>query len=374
VADKPATPNKPETPKILEEIASKNKVKPARAKGSPLAVLRTLLFSVLILALLAGMGFVAFQQYLLDQQLAAMRNRNQQLNLTISSQSEQLQQLQQQVAAPAEPLVIDDSAVREVESSLNSEIRAIQQQLARLQDEQLVAVGNDNRWKILEANYLLNLASQKLGLEADIDSAIRLMQNADAALLASGDNSVFSARQAITADLALLRELEPVDREGIYLRLANLIDKVDDIDLLNSMRQNFEDRRGEQSAVVQIGSGEGGVLDATLDFLGSVFVWRKWEETPEAMLAPGQETSIKQSFRLLLEQAQLALLQRDGDMYRQSLANCRRWLQRYAVTESAFGRDLMATLEQLDAINIAPVLPSLGQSLSALQLLANRER
>ena len=304
-----------------------------------------------------------------------LTEENQQLNLTLSSQGNQLQQVREQLAAPVEPVQIDDASVRELESSVSAEIQRLRQQLSDLQNQQItVATETDFQWKVLEAEYLLGLANQKVQLEANAASAIALLELADAALVDSGSSNVFAVRQAIAGELLQLRNVQPVDLEGIFIRLGNLADQADTIDLLSSMRQNFENRRSSESPAIDIGTNPTSLVDSTLTYLGSIFVWRNWEDTPAAMLAPGQETYIKQNLRLLLEQSQLALLMRDQELFQRSLANSRDWLQSYAVIDSATGQTILAGLNELMTINIDPLLPSISQSLDLINQLTASER
>ncbi len=247
--------------------------------------------------------------------------------------------------------------------------------LAELQATQLAANNETDRgWKILEAQYLVGIANQKLSLEGDVSTAIVQLEIADKALVDSGSSSVFAARQSLAGDLQQLRNIEVLDREGIYLRLDSVLNDMENIDLLNSMRTEFENRRNAESQPLRLGSEANSFLDSSLEFLGSIFVWREWEETPEAMLGPGQDELIKQNLRLLVEQAQLALLMRDASLYQQAMAKSQNWFQRYAVTDSTQGQALNAELLQLRAIDIDPRLPALGQTLSLLNQLAASER
>jgi uroporphyrin-3 C-methyltransferase len=105
-----------------------------------------------------------------------------------------------------------------------------------------------------------------------------------------------------------------------------------------------------------------------------VFVWRRWEERPEAMLAPGQETLIKLNLRLQLKQAQLALMDGDQAGFQQALAETGEILRRYAVTDSEGGRVLSNELQSLQGLNINPPLPPLTESLNRIRQLAESER
>jgi len=366
-----------ETPKILDEISKSNTAKASSrsTRKQQTARRRFAIVIIILLPIVAGVLFLAYQQISLQSKLAGFELENQSLNQRLVTQGALLEQIEQlQLTAP-EPIEFDDSAVRELESSLTTEIDLLTAQLADLQSAQLLTNNvTDRAWKILEGQYLIGLANQKLSLEGDVATAISQLEIADQALVDSGSSNVFAVRQAIASDLQELRNIEVLDREGIYLRLDNLLADMENIDLLNSMREEFENRRDAESQPLQLASDEDSFLDLSFEFLGSIFVWREWEETPEAMLAPGQGDLIKQSLRLMLEQAQLALLMRDNSLYQQAMAKSQDWFQRYAIIDSAQGQLLTTELNQLRSVDINPLLPTLSQSLSLINQLAASQR
>ena len=216
----------------------------------------------------------------------------------------------------------------------------------------------------------MRLANRKLQLEGDSLLAIELLEQADAALLESGSSNILGSRQAIADDLSLLRSTTLLDREGLYIRLENLSGQVDSLDLLTSMREDFQRQRGEESEPVTIGAESSGVIDSSLEFLGSVFVWRRWEDSPQAMLAPGQEGMILQNLRLIIEQTKLALMASDNGLYGRSLTDGIEWLRRYAVIDSASGQRMLQEMTELQGIDIDPPIPELVRSTTAMQQLA----
>ena len=113
-----------------------------------------------------------------------------------------------------------------------------------------------------------------------------------------------------------------------------------------------------------------GLFETSLEFLGTIFVWRKWEDLPEAMLIPGQEAVIRQNFRLMLEQAKFAVLNRSDLLYQHHLKNALDWLQTYMVTETGSGEAAYLELFELTAVEVDPELPSLSESLRTLEQLA----
>ncbi len=366
-----------ETPKILEELSRSNTAKPGSrsSRQQRTARRRIVIVVILFLPVVAGVAFLAYQQLSLRSQLGALQLENQQLDQTLSQQNSALQQLRQDQLTIPELLEADDSTVRELETRVNQEFSQLTQRISDLQDQQLLGTAQSGQeWKILEAEYLLGIAGQKLQLENDVGTAVSLLERADQALIASNNRNIFAVRQAIASDLLMLKSVEALDREGIYLRVDNLLAQIDTIDLVASMRQNFQSRAAEESEADQLESGTVSIIDSSLEFLGSIFVWRKWDETPQAMLAPGQDALIKQNLQLMLGQAQLALLMRDNSLYQQSLTKSKDWIQRYAVIDSTAGQTLARELDQLMAIDIDPSMPSISQSLSLISQLVASER
>ncbi|GJM12867.1 MAG: hypothetical protein DHS20C12_12700 [Pseudohongiella sp.] len=366
-----------ETPKILDEISKSNAAKGSSrsTRKQKTARRRFAAVVILLMPIVAGVLFLSYQQVALQTNLAELELDNQRLSQSLTIQNAQLVELQQAQQTIPEPIEFDDSIVQELESALSQEIDRLSAQLAELQSAQLQTNNTTDRaWKILEAQYLVGLANQKLRLEGDVATSISQLDLADQALVESGSSSVFAVRQAIASDLQKLRNIDVLDREGLYLRLDNLIAELENIDLLNSMRTEFENRRNTESQPLQLGSDANSMLDSSFEFLSSIFVWREWEETPEAMLAPGQDDLIKQNLRLMLEQAQLALLMRDNSLYQQAIVKSQNWFQRYAVLDSLQGQTLSAELSSLSTIDIDPLLPALSQSLSLINQLAASER
>ena len=366
-----------ETPKILDEIAKSNtaKVGSRTTRKQQTVRRRFAVATIFLLPIVAGVLFLAYQQLSLQSKLAEFELENQRLNQSLATQSIQLGQIEQAQRVASEPIDFDDSSVRELESALSEEIDSLTSQVGDLQAARLLTTNTTDRgWKILEGQYLVGLANQKLRLEGDVVTAISQLEIADQALVDSGSSSVFAVRQAIAIDLQTLRNIEVLDREGIYLRLDSLFAEMENIDLLNSMRTEFENRRNAESQPMQLGSDANNFLDYSFELLGSIFVWREWEETPEAMLAPRQGDLMKQNLRLMLEQAKLALLMRDNGLYQQAMAKGQDWFQRYAVTNSVQGQALTSEINQLLAIDIDPLLPALSQSLSLINQLAASER
>ncbi len=372
-----------DTPKILEEISRSTT---AKKKRSGSGAFTSALLAIVLVGGLAGAGYFWNQQQALQSSLDGLVQENTALVQRLQSQSTQLQTLQQQLDAAPPPVELDDTELRNaidaVQSNVSAELNNLRRQLANSESQlastqaRLAQVSEEPvaDWKLGEAQYLLGLANQKLQLEGDISGALLLLQQSDSALLAAESSIVLPVREAIASHLQNLRAVQPVDRDGIYLRIDALVQQVEEINLLSSMRESFTNRRLESSEPVEVTATEYGIVNATVEFLSSVFVWRQWEDSPEAMLMPGQDGIIKQNIALSLEQAKLAVLRRDQQLYTRALSQATDSLQRYDVTATAPGLALMEEISALSMITVEPALPDLGETLDQLSTLVSEQR
>jgi uroporphyrin-3 C-methyltransferase len=370
-----------ETPKILDEIAqkttsgSKPKVRSSKSNGSGITVMLLLLAPLLV-----AVVFLAYQQNRSSQTVTSLKTENQLLQQEVSAQKSQFDALQTQIQAELATLAgaavtFDESRVERLESTVAGQAQQVESALEEIRSSVAVSQQTPSfEWKLFEAEYLLGIANQKLKLETDVVAAIAMLVSADAALLASGSSRVFSLRQAIANALIQLRAVQPFDREGVYFRLGSLVQEVEKLDLVGSLQEGFKNRLSTTNADSQLTATDSGVFQSGLDFLSSVFVWRRWDESPNALLAPEQGEFIKQNLRLMLEQSQLALLMKDQTLYTQALLKSRDWLNRYALIESDSGRLIVETLTELSGLDINPPLPSIDGTLDIVRQLAASER
>ena len=371
-----------ETPKILDEIAqkttsgAKTKTRPSKKSNSSGITIMLLL----IAPLLAAVAFLAYQQNQSSQAFTNLRTENQTLQQTVNAQKAAFDALQTQLETElanlaATTVTPDESRVARLESAVSSQVQQFENALAEIRSSVVVSQQTPSfEWKLFEAEYQLGLANQKLKLESDTLGAIAMLESADAALLASGSSRVFALRQAIANDLTQLRAVRPFDREGTYFRLGSLVQEVEKLDLVGSLQEGFKNRRSGINSNPPLAVAEPGIFQAGLDFLGTVFVWRRWDEAPSALLAPEQGEFIKQNLRLMLEQSQLALLMKDQTLYTQSLLKSRDWLNRYALIESESGQLIVETLTTLSGLDINPPTPDIDDTLDIARQLTASER
>ena len=369
---------------MAEQADTSKKTRPEPAKGraadaksrkarqSQTARNRFLILLFLFVSVLAASGYLLTQLAVMQGRLEDLAGENAGLSETIVVQTTTIESMQAQIAEPPDPAPIDMTPLREMEQRLRQETDSLQQQLGEVSAAQRnLQTQPELGWKIREASYLLNLANRKLQLEADVAGAIVLFENADQALAQAQRDDLLYIRQTIAEEIAQLRTLEPPDREGVYFRLESLEGEIAQLNLLRSLRESVA---AGGAGDLQT-AGDSGFMAAGLELLGNVFVWRRWEERPEFEFVAGQEEYLRESIRLQIEQAQLALLMRDSAMYRASLQAGLDQMERYTGADAGTAGDLASRFNELLSIEIAPELPVLNQSLNLIgEFLAGEPR
>ncbi len=215
-------------------------------------------------------------------------------------------------------------------------------------------------WMLAEAEYLLRLANQRLLMERETASALALLGAADDILVTVAEPGLFDVREALAREIAELRAIAHLDVEGVFVKLAALSEQVETLALLSP-----ETAEQDQPKPL-LDDQQQGVFDAALQHFGEMVTIRRRDMPLEPLLTPEQHYYVQQNLRLMLEQAQLALLQRKTGIYSRSLDKAANWVELYfQLNESA--RALQSALRELQQVNINPELPDISASLALLK-------
>jgi uroporphyrin-3 C-methyltransferase len=238
--------------------------------------------------------------------------------------------------------------------------------LGRIDDT--LSVEQRRVWLLNESDHYLRLAQQHLLLTRDIVGARTLLDVADRLLAAHGDNRLLPLRQALARDRLALTAAQAVDVPGLYLRLGAFSERVASLQL----PAEAGGRAAQRGAIVAPAPAAGGdVIDAGLSRLRSLVTIRRYDEPIRPLLGDADRALVRESLRLDLAQAQLALLRAEPDIFRVSLAAAKGRLARYYVMlPKAEYEGLMRELAVLAATDIRPALPDLAGSINALDALS----
>lgn len=239
--------------------------------------------------------------------------------------------------------------------------------LAQLASEQQAEPSD---WLYAEVEYLLRLANQRLQLERDVKGAEALLRTADQRLAEADNPALTPVRRAIQSELAALASVPQVDSTGLYLSLMAQQEQLAQLPLEQDVEQ-IAAEGGDTSPV------SGGWRDQLARFgqeLKDLVVVRKHDQALEALLTPEQEAYLRQNVRLQLEQAQLALLQANPELYRASLEKATTLIEGYYDTDNQGVAESLEQLKTLADKTIRPELPDISGSLQALRDFMERRR
>lgn len=254
-------------------------------------------------------------------------------------------------------------------------IAELQQKLAGLQrsvtaqGNRLSELGNVTRkdWQLAEAGYLLRMANQRLMLEDDSRAALGLVKEVDSILREVDLPDLYGVRQQLAQDITALKLVQNIDREGLFLRLRALEDALirARIQPEFDMAQPKPEEKGEQAQPEEapLPPWKRGWQKFTRFLRDSV---RPIDgDINPVMLSPQSEARFRQTLRLYMEQAQLALLRGDTTVYKDALDSARELLLTYGTPNPQ--RDTLAQqLAELSEQRIQAQMPNLNTSQVAL--------
>ena len=331
---------------------SKPSEKPTGAASSILRTLKIILALGLIVALLAAswMGWTLWQTWALeadksDRQLSGMQDA--------------IDSIQQQARLDQERQLLESQQLQQAVTDL--------QLRSNTQGRRLAELGSTTRsdWLLAEAVYLTRLANQRLQTERSTANSLALLSNVDLILQELDDPDLTPARSALAKDITALRLAGEVDVDGIYLELSSLIYSIDQLSILSLPAQP---QAGEQSSAqnAEASLSPQSVLAGFSQKVAQLIRVRQRSQPIEPILQPEEATLIRHNIRLMLEQAQSALLREQQVIYSQSISKAQSWLaQHFQLNPSA--QVLSGRLSELAKAQVVQQLPEINTSLEAIE-------
>jgi len=306
------------------------------------------LWLLLLTAALAGGGDYLWRQ--LQQTRQALAAEQQAVNRKLDTAQQRLDALQ----GLAQRVAGQDSAL----AAMQSRQQALEESLGKLRSD---LTGSARLWDVQQIAVLLQIANDRLRLEADVGPSLAALQAADRNLQQLKNTALLEVRRRLAREINALESVPTPDVPGMALKLEALINGVDHLPLATG-----ED---VSTAAPPATRPEGwrGVLHDLWENIKSLVVIKHRGGADRPLLAPDERYFLRQNLRLELETARLALLRRDNESYQDSLHQARDWIGHYfdeQAAATAAARQELAGLQQAD---IAPPLPDISGSLTTLQ-------
>lgn len=231
---------------------------------------------------------------------------------------------------------------------------------------------DDRQWRIAETAYLLRVANLRAGVEGDRVGAEALLRAADELLREIDDFGLLPVRERIAEALADLRTAPAVDRTGLYLELEALGDAITELPLdLREYAGASPDVPIETSAVED--GGEAPWTDTLRERFSGLVDFRVHRPAPvRTLVAPGESVFVRHNLSLKIEQAQLALLRKDAEVWRLALAEAQRWTEDYFDVEDEAVQGVLRELVRLEGERVSVRAPDLSAPHNELMRLRGR--
>ncbi|MCY4044121.1 MAG: uroporphyrinogen-III C-methyltransferase [Cellvibrionales bacterium] len=329
-----------------------------RRKQAGVATWLIFLLILVIVGALSG-GFYLYQKmqkelHLLDQYVTKIEKDAQQRTESVNTFQRKLSQISAETKS--QDMVLNDH-LKELQSQLNK----MNGDFERISD----ATVSNQSWLLSEAEYLLKTADHRILMKEDVAGAIKILQSADNLLkqMPLGDQGLLNVRVAIAKDIASLQALKSVDVLGTYAQLTALGDQIERLPLVPTEmpESKSDDDQGKKSTqpkmLAKINETLGGYLS----------IKRHDTQALSALLSEESGQALKASFRLIIEQAQTALLQGNQIIYDESLAKLRSRVHQYFVAGNFKVNLVIKKIDELLKIKVKNDLPDISGSQQALK-------
>ena len=245
-------------------------------------------------------------------------------------------------------------------------VRQLSGRMGRVEDQMDRLLAVDRRaWLGQEAVFLTRLAGQRLLVARDVDAALALLEQADALLRDTGEPTFEGVRLAIARDRAALAAVPRVDQVGLYATLSGLIDQVDKLQL------EFEAPAAAAGVAVPPDAGwwaqAASGWHAAMAKLSDHLIVRRRSDEIAQLMTPEWAALARQNIRMLIEQAQIAMLSANQPLFERSLQRASGFVALFAEQDEERVTSIVQTLDALGGEAIAPELPELIETRSLLE-------
>lgn len=240
--------------------------------------------------------------------------------------------------------------IREEVLAFNERSRALEDAVANLADQRL---SNRDAMALNEAEFILQLAGERLALFRDASGAMAAYRLADSALAAAEDPLFGAVRQTISAEMQALEAAQPMQTRSTLDALASLRASIATLPLKNSPAAPAASTATQRSRLREI-------LDqfvrVSRDDAGPAFDMRN-------------EALLRTLIAVDLRAAETYLFARDQDGFDAALARARSGMMTALDTNAPGVSEALAKLDRIATLPLAPALPELGTALNELRNL-----
>jgi len=178
-------------------------------------------------------------------------------------------------------------------------------------------------------------------------------------------------RQALANEILALQQTQTIDSDGVYIRLSAMIKSLNGLNAQAFLSQQTQHQENANPLLAteqtETSFSWQSMWKEIWGDLQKAIVIRRLDQTIQPLLAPEQSYYLKQNLRLMLEQASLSLLDKNQVTFQDSLEKASLWLNNYFDLTVPNSKILLTSINEMQQVNIAPVLPDISNSLRLLK-------
>lgn len=284
----------------------------------------------------SGFLFVQGQNVLKNQELAF----NQKIDKAALGESEN--------AALLKDNLNRQSAIQSELDRLDSGVKANGEQILMTQKSYRELTKGRADWLVDETETILNLAAQQLVLTGNIQTAVGVLEHIDSRLSRFDQAELLPLKQAISSDLAELKNRPYVDISGTALRIDRLETAVSGLPLM----LDGVLKPGVQARNEAVSASWWNVWEKSLGTLKGLVEIRRLENNDAMLISPEQAYFVRENLRLRLLDARTALMQRNSEVYQGDLNNAETAVRQYFDAKSPATQSWLKELAELKALDV----------------------
>ena len=204
-------------------------------------------------------------------------------------------------------------------------------------------------------------ASQQLVLSGNVQGAISVLEHVHNRLSRFDQPELLAIKQAVSSDLASLKNHPYVDISGTALRIDRLETAVAGLPLLIDGTLKPSTNENSRSPNPNLSWWEN-AWEKSLDALKGLVEVRRLDNNDAMLIAPDQVYFVRENLRLRLLDARTALRQHNSEVYQSDLNNAEAAVRQYFDSNSPATRSWLKELADLKSLDIRPVAEDALQS------------
>ena len=220
-------------------------------------------------------------------------------------------------------------------------------------------------WRVSEVEYLLSVANHRLILEKDVATAQTALEDADKRLKTIGDPGLIPVRNKVANEISLLKQVNLPDIAGMASQLSSMAVTVENMPFVKSARNLDSMEKPGQPAETE--DSIGFVRRVLKDIASGLFTIQRSDKPIEPLLPPQEKQFLKHNLNLKIEEARIALLNQDTDLFLKNLDAIEQWTRKYFDAQDPAVANLLETVSALTKVELQPALPDISNSLRELR-------